>query len=78
MTSVKKIASLFGWTLASLRELNWRPWKLSKMVVELNGAFGLTKAKLGGTFPLPEVMNNSLSPKGVPPLTIWISGVMGI
>ena len=50
---------------------------LSRIVVELNGGLGLTRAIPGGEFPRPEAINNMLSSNGVPPLTIWMSGVMG-
>lgn len=35
--SVKKIAPFFGWIFASFNELNWRPKKLSRRMVELYG-----------------------------------------
>jgi hypothetical protein len=70
MTSVKKILPL-GWTLMSLRELNWRPKKLSKMTVALYGAAGLTMTIEGGLVARPDVIKRRVPLYGpVPPFVI--------
>lgn len=77
IVSVKKIAPLLGCIFTSFSELNWRPWILSKIVVELYGGRGLTRATWGGKCARPEPTNKIFFPNGVPPLTICTGGSTG-
>lgn len=50
---------------------------LSRIVVELKGGLGLSRARLGGKSPLPDPTNKILLPSGVAPLIICTGGVIG-
>lgn len=59
LLSVKKRIPLVGCTLTSLSELNWRPKKLSKMTVALNGGVGCTRTTVGAILPRPDATSIS-------------------
>ena len=77
VTSVKKIFLLVGWILTSFRLLNCLPKKLSRRTVVLKGACGLTRTRLGGRGPRPDVMRRSSERKFVAPFVIWTESSNG-